>query len=329
MEVMRSVPPMSSDAALLLFGRAASLPSSAPAIATEDTSAMAVGGATGAVAVGGQVVVLHSDVEQWAHIDTGATIPQAGGGVFVTGSATRNPRTLSIGAGFGAVAAGASISINSSSGDTKAEIGNVAVGTDAPLGGTVRGITVAATNDARPTATSFSVQAGGGGALSGSVAVVTYSGTTRAASGASGPLGIDGYTVAATGRHGDLEDGTRENGVDARTFNVAVGGGITLGVTVAIARNERNTEAAITGGTTSTTGAVNVTADAENTAFAHAPQITIGSASLSFMLRISHSRCARPIMESPRLMGSLVSNTSRRLLRAAIQTCCRTSADSL
>src|SRR5439155_20994499 len=127
------------------------------AITTEDTDATAFGGAAGAVAVGGQVVVLKSDVDQRAHIDTGAKIPQAGGGVFVTGSATRTVKSLSIGAGIGAVAVGASISLNTTSGDTKAEIGNVAVGTDVVGGGAVRGIDVEAYGDIKPKANSFSV----------------------------------------------------------------------------------------------------------------------------------------------------------------------------
>ena len=245
------------------------------AAATENTNALALGGAVGAGAFGGQVVVLKSNVDQYAHIDSGATIPQAGGGVSVNGTATRVVKSLSVGAGLGAVAAGLSMSLNTTSGDTKAQIGNVAVGTDVPGGGPVRGIAVAATANVAPTATSYSVQVGGGGALSGSVAVVTLSGLTRAASGAHGPLGDGGYSVVATGVHG---------GTDARTFNVAVGAGISLGVTVAITKDERDTEAAITGGSTSTTGAVNVTADATNTTFAHAPSVTGGSASLSVML---------------------------------------------
>ena len=84
---------------------------------------------------------------------------------------------------------------------------------------------------------------------------MTYSGTTRAASGAHGPLGVGGYSVLATGLHG---------GVNAKTLNVTAGG-LAVGVTVAIAKDQRNTEAAITGGSTSTTGAVDVTADSTNT----------------------------------------------------------------
>src|SRR6185503_13903202 len=129
------------------------------------------------------------------------------------------------------------------------------------LGAGVRGITVSATNSSTPTATSYSVQAGGGAALSGSVAVVKFTGTTRAASGAHGPIGVGGYTVSAIGNH---------DGVNAKTLNITAGA-LAIGVTVAIAKDERNTEAEITGGSTSVGGAVTVTATASNTAFAWAP----------------------------------------------------------
>src|SRR5439155_10417495 len=105
-----------------------------------------------------------------------------------------------------------------------------------------------------------------------------------------------GSTVSATGLHG---------GTDGRTFNVAVGA-ISVGVTVARAIDQRNTEAAITGGSTSTTGDVNVTADSTNTSVAFAPGATGGLVSLAFMFataRLSGHTSAQ-------LDGSITSSAS-------------------
>jgi hypothetical protein len=139
----------------------------------EETHGTAFTGAAGVVAVGGQIVVINDSSAQNAHIDTGAEIPQAGGGIDVTASGVRDVDTLAIGVGLGLVAAGAAISIVNVDGDTTATIGDVAVGTDVPGGGPVYDIAVTAYADNSPTAQAYSIQVGVGGSLSGAVALPT------------------------------------------------------------------------------------------------------------------------------------------------------------
>jgi hypothetical protein len=99
--------------------------------AHSDVLAIAFGGTGGVVAVGGQVVVVNDTSRQKAHVDTGAKLGRAGGGITVSARAERDEYTLGIGVGLGLVAAGAAISILNVHGDTVATIGNVPVGADA------------------------------------------------------------------------------------------------------------------------------------------------------------------------------------------------------
>ena len=78
----------------------------------EDVSGLAFSGTSGAVAVGAQVIVLNDTGTENAHIDDGAAVHQAGGGVFVTTTAIRTIDVEAIGGGFGAGATGASVAVS-------------------------------------------------------------------------------------------------------------------------------------------------------------------------------------------------------------------------
>ena len=225
------------------------------------------------MAVGAQVVVINSTADQTAHIDSGAALPQAGGGIEVSAGADRDVSALSLTVAGGAVAVGAAIGIVNADGDTIASVGNVAMGADAG-GGTVRGLKVAADADAAVTATAYAIQAGIA-ALNGAVAVAKLEGKARAASGAHGPLGSGGLTVSAI---------TGDGEVIADTLIVAIGG-LAAGITIASAEDAHSTEAEVTStGDVSTTGDVTVLADASNVAKATAPGVTVGAITLAAML---------------------------------------------
>ena len=245
---------------------------------TSDVFAIAFGGTGGVVAVGGQVVVVNDTSRQKAHVETGAKLPRAGGGITVSARAERDEYTLAIGVGLGLVAAGAAISILNEHGDTEATVGNVPIGSDAAgtgiVSGPVKGLSVTAYADASPRADAYSVQAGVGGSLSGAVAFATLDGTTKAQSGAHGPLTTGDFLVTATGLHG---------GTKAQTFNVGTGA-VAGGLTIARAEDDRATTATMTGGSIGTSGEVRVEADATNVAVATAPGVSVGLVALSVML---------------------------------------------
>ena len=251
----------------------------------EQVHGLAFAAAAGLVAVGGIVVVINDTSSQNAHVDTGAQIRAAGGGIVVRATADRHESALTVGVSVAAVAAGVSISIMNAHGDTTATIGNVAIGTDAANGGPVASLVVDADANISPTASAYAVQAGLLGGLSGAVALVTVDGTTAAKSGAHGPVGngstsaycggtATGVCVHATGEHG---------GVEANSFNF-VTGAFNLGVTRTSATDARSTEAVVTGGTIGTTGGYNVLAYSTHKAVANAPSASGGLVSLSAML---------------------------------------------
>src|SRR5215203_4846896 len=239
------------------------------------TRATAFGVGIGLVGASGQIVVLNANATTHAHIDENAKIFRAGGGVEVKAIENRDVDTLAIAGAIGAGAIGAAISVVNAGGETKAIIGNVAVGTDAGVGsGLVRGITTTATSTLSPQATAYSLGAGLI-AVSGAVALTSLTGTTRAASGAHGPLGAGGLTITGTGNHGD---------VTAETINVQVSLA-SGGLTIATASDARHTEAAMTStGNHGTSGDVLVKADATNVATATAPGLSIGIVAITAML---------------------------------------------
>ncbi len=211
----------------------------------ENVNGLALAGAAGVVAVGGDVVVINDSSTQKAHIDDSAAILRAGGGVVVSagcgdnlsgacaasGNAGRTINALALGAQGGLVAAGASVAVVELSGDTTASIGNVAFGGT----GTVSAISVLADDAMTPQTEAVSIGVGAV-AIGGAVAVTDLSGTTLASSGAHGTVGSGGMTVTATGDH---------SGVSALTANPKVGFA-TLGLTIRHAIDGRNTEAATT-----------------------------------------------------------------------------------
>ncbi|HEV8463176.1 MAG TPA: hypothetical protein VGQ38_20990, partial [Gaiellaceae bacterium] len=250
----------------------------------EQIHGIAFTGAAGLVAVGGEVVVINDTSSQYAHIDTGAKIKRAGGGVAVTGHADRHGDALVVGVGIGAAAAGVSIALITQDGDTTATIGNVAVGTDVTGGTTIGSLSVNADADISPNATAYSVQAGVGAGLSGAVAIAKVKGTTSANSGAHGSVGSGstalycgsgtGVCINAKGTH---------TGVEANSFNV-VTGAFALGITRTEAVDSRSTEAIVTGGTISAGGEYQVVAYSSHHAVANAPSASGGAVSLTAML---------------------------------------------
>src|SRR5205823_5191129 len=204
----------------------------------------ALAGGFGFVGLGAQVIVVNDSGTQNAHIDTGAVVGGAGGGLFVTTNANRNIAVDAIGVTSVAFSTGAAIAVATVSGDALATIGNVAV--------TAAGITVAVTDVLSAPMFVISVSGGIGAGLAGAIAFITVTGKASASSGAHGTVGSGGYSVTASGYHN----------VTSNTINAATGGGAD-GLTIARAENGRSTEASTTSNSdVDTTGSVNVVATA-------------------------------------------------------------------
>ena len=242
---------------------------------------LAFTGAVGAATLAGQVVVITDTSSQKAHIDSGAAVAKAGGGIVVTAHANRDESALAIGVGLGAGAVGVGIAVMDAHGGTLASIGDVSIGVVAP----VASLTVNADADISPTATVYSVQGGVGLGIGGAVALTSVDGTTRAESAAHGPVGAGststycgggstGVCINALGKHGD---------VTANSLNFS-SGAFSAGLTKTTATDDRSTEAVVTGGSISTTGAYKVEANATNVATATAPGLSVGGLSISAML---------------------------------------------
>ena len=239
----------------------------------EDVSGLAFSGTGGFVAVGAQVVVLNDTGTQNAHVDDGAAIHQAGGGVFVTTTAIRTVDVGSIGVGVGAGAVGAAVAVSDVSGDASATIGNVLLGD----GGLVAGLTVTVTDSINAPTKAIAVEGGVGAGLAGAIAFSTLSGTTSASSGAHGTVGVGGVTVSATGSHT----------AKANTLNVATGA-LAVGVTVAHVSESRATLATVTSsGNISSGGAVLIAATATNEAEATAPGGAAGGVAIDILVPIA------------------------------------------
>ena len=254
----------------------------------ENVFGIAFAGAGGVVGTAGAVAVLVDSSSQNAHVasdnhvaygseeeegptDT-ASIPQAGGGVYVEGVADRSVRALTPEVTIGGIAAGASVATVLMSGNDTAKIGDVAVGSSHTVGS----IKVNAEDSLHPYTEAISIAAGAGAGIAGAVAWTELSGTTLASSGAHGSVGSGGMTVEATGNHGEIQ---------AKTLNVAVSGVFALGLTIRHAADNRSTEAKTTASSTpdvalSTTGAVSVSAHATNHASAVDLLPVLGTVSL-------------------------------------------------
>ena len=241
----------------------------------EDTTAWAIAGVGGLVAVGGQVAVVNDTSTQKAHIEDDATINKAAGGLVVNAVSDRDVNTYAIGVQIGAVSVGAGVAVVNVSGDATASIGNVAVAVTGP----VSSISVTATDTVRNDILAVAVGVGAA-AFSGALAFANLDGKVSAKSGAHGTVGSGGVTVKADGTHT----------AQAQTVNVNVGG-IAIGLTVGRADNGRSTEAWVTEtGSVSTTGAVLVEATATNTADTTQvfPQVDAGGATMSILVRFAY-----------------------------------------
>ena len=240
------------------------------AATTENTNGLAFAGQVGLVALGAQVVVINDSSTQSGHVDDGASIPNAAGGIIVGAVADRSVTPQAIGGALAGVAAGAAVAIGNVSGDTTATIGNVAIGG----GGTIGSLTVAAISTISVPVTVISVEAGVGGGLGAAVGIATIDGKTEADSGAHGTV-VGNVSVAAK----------TTSTATVSSLNVATGAGAAVGVTVAVATVGRSTIADVSpSGNTPAGGSVKVTATSRSHATATAPGATIGGMAVAVML---------------------------------------------
>ncbi|MDQ0612685.1 hypothetical protein QF046_000326 [Microbacterium sp. W4I4] len=239
----------------------------------ENVTIIAVTGTVGAVAVAGQILVLTDTSSTTAHIDDSADVLKAAAGIFVTAHSDKTAAGYAVGITIALGGVGAAISVIEVSGDTTALIGDVAIG----AGGAIGGITVTATDAFDPTAWAIGVVGGVGIGLSGIVAVITYSGLTRAASFAHGAVTIGGgVSVQAFGQRQQMT---------GQTLNITTGAAA-LGFTVSIATMDRDTEAEL-GGSITASGSVAVNAEATNVVTASTPSVAIGGIAVSAMIPIA------------------------------------------
>src|SRR6266849_4521046 len=239
----------------------------------ETVNAIAFTGTGGFVSVGAQVAVLNDQGTQNAHIDDGAAIHQAGGGVDVTTHSQRNINNFAIGVGTGAGAIGAAVGTNSVTGNASAAVLNVLVGDVNPIGY----LNVALDDHLTAATLAISVQGGIGAGLAGAIAFADLGGTAAASSGAHGRVGGGGVSVTAVGT-ADAQ---------ANTINVATGA-LAVGVTVAHAKNARNVEATLSSSSNiDTTGSVLVRATGTHTAEATAPGGSAGGVTIAILIPIA------------------------------------------
>ena len=239
----------------------------------ETATGISFAGGGGFVGVGAQVVVFNDSGTQRAHIDDNAKLLQAGGGVDVTAGADRTVATYGIGVSTGAFSTGAAIAHTNVTGDTIAEIGDVAVGTGTGSG-PVGHLGVHAIDTITAPTLAIAVAAGVGVGVSGAMAFTNLTGVTRATSGAHGSIGSGGVSITSLGTHTLIAD----------TVNVAVGIGAT-GVTVARANQDRDTEATVgSTGIITTSGAVLVSSASANTTDVSAPGGAGGGVAITALL---------------------------------------------
>ena len=236
----------------------------------EKSTAIGVFGAGGFVGVGAQVAVLNDTGTQNAHIDDGAQLLQAGGGVDVTSTAVRDVNADSIGISTGAFGTGAAVGITNVSGDDTAHVGDVS------LGAGIAHLNVTTTDNITAGTLAIGVSGGIGAGISGAVAFVDLSGKASATSDATGTVGPGGVSVTAGATHN----------VSADTVNVATGA-FAAGLTIANSTNARSTEAEVTGGSISTSGAATISATSSNHSTANAPGGEAGGVTIDVLVAIA------------------------------------------
>ena len=166
----------------------------------ETTTAYAVAGAGGVVAVGGQIVVINDNSTQNAHIDDGAKIPKAGGGVNVEADTNRTVSTNAIGGEVGGVAIGVSVAVGNVGGSTTASVGGVQIGQT--LGQDVASLRIHAGSTVNASTQAIAVSAG--------------------AIAANGSVAIDNVTSAVGATLGDNAKVTVTGGVTIESIAVTI-----------------------------------------------------------------------------------------------------------
>ncbi|HMC02852.1 MAG TPA: hypothetical protein VKI23_01895, partial [Cellulomonadaceae bacterium] len=237
----------------------------------EHSTDVAFSGTAGFVSVGAQVAVLNDTGTQTAHVDGGAQVP-AGGGLNVGVSAARDVNAYAIGVGLGAFAVGAAVGVVNVSGDASATIGDVHVGGTSAIGG----LGVSASDHVTSDLLVIQVEGGVGAGNGAAVAIDNLGGTAKATSGAYGSVGAGGLSVTSDATHNST----------IKTLNVTTGV-VAVGVTVAVVKNSRSTEAGLTGTaaiTFTAPGPVKIQATSSNSADAEVPGGGAGGIQMAVLL---------------------------------------------
>ena len=191
----------------------------------DNVTGKAYGGQAGIAALGAQVIVLNDNSTQNAHVDSGARINQAGGGVTVEADANRIVTPTAINAQLGGLALGAAVAIGNVGGFTAATMGSVLIG-QVP-GMSVGGLDVTANSDVTDEAMTIAASAGLLGLAANAAAAVADDNPIITAS--VGP----GATINLTG---DANiDASSAGDAEANATGVAVSTGGVLGLAIAIA----------------------------------------------------------------------------------------------
>jgi hypothetical protein len=218
----------------------------------DTTTGSAFGGQAGIVALGAQVIVLNDNSTQNAHIDNGANIKQAGGGLAVEADATRSVTPKAVNAQGGGLAIGAAVAIGNVGGFTLATVGSAKIG-QAP-GMSVGGLTVKADSNVTDTAMTVAATAGIGLlAANGSAAVADDDPTITATVGPDATITLTGAATV---------EAIAEGNAQAMATGIAVAAGAGLGLSLAFATLTPSVTAGIgaDSSVTTTTGGVTVVA---------------------------------------------------------------------
>jgi len=228
-----------------------------------DITGKAWGGQAGGVAVGAQVVVVHDNSQQFAHINGGAEVRRAGDKVLVEARADRQIDAQGVGLQFAGVAVGASIAVVDVGGQTEAwvdgDIGQT-------VGMTVRDVEISAVANTTANVDTIQGAVGIGFGLTGAVAIANVDTTVEASTGSASDIKATRNVTVATGADTDAE-------ADAIAGTLSLGGALGASLALASARPTLTTRVS---GNIRTTGAgtVLIKADSDETK-AHANALSV------------------------------------------------------
>ncbi|MFO0875850.1 MAG: PKD domain-containing protein [Gemmataceae bacterium] len=205
------------------------------ALLDEHIAGQAIGGTAGFVGLGAQVLIVKDTTSQGSSLREGTVITKASV-VTVRASATRNLNLEASGASYGGLAAGVAVTKVTVGGETRASVGN-----NVQMSG-INSLHVEATSTNHVSATTVGVAAGVGVAVTGNVAEIN--------------LLANGEAVAATIGTGGSIDARNEIDVEASSnqsatavgVGVALGGGLSAGLTLVSSLVGPNVSAEVRGG---------------------------------------------------------------------------------